>query len=308
MRDEQETIESILRAAGQPVRRPGDPIEVYQRPPEDPAFEDPAPYGSARSFLQGLVMLAMTAAGTAFFGGLSYQARLGGRTGETAVLGLLLTPVALMLLGLAVPSSFDVGRGFFAQVRRPGWRWPNAWPGPGTHLTPKGWAYTISPMLCLLAGSVVPLFFGPPGLFHASAVSHELGLIAAGVSAGIMCLGTILIAPGGRYGVALVIVAGAYGALAQSWVNMHYDGSEGRAFTATVLAWTYVPEHGAGRGHHAAEYRLTLGPWGPIAKQTDFGFPVTTAHAPAAGSGLCMVLHTGFLGSPWYDQPNLDGC
>ena len=59
---------------------------------------------------------------------------------------------------------------------------------------------------------------------------------------------------------------------------------------------------------NAVEYRLTIGPWGPVAKPTHFGYPATPANPPWPGERLCMAPRTGGPGRAWNDQSEMSRC
>jgi hypothetical protein len=92
---------------------------------------------------------------------------------------------------------------------------------------------------------------------------------------------------------ALFAVAYAYGIVAQ--LDTRLDRAPPQRFRVTVL-----DKHLSGGTHSPLRRILTVEPWGPRAETDDITVDGDTFHAVKRGASVCISLHPGALGIPWY--------
>jgi hypothetical protein len=93
--------------------------------------------------------------------------------------------------------------------------------------------------------------------------------------------------------VTLGVIAYVCGVLAIADVQL--DTSRPDVFRTQVLDARTQESRGG------TSYVLTLAPWGPVAESSDIHIPFALYHGLSRGDTVCMSLHRGRLGLPWYD-------
>jgi hypothetical protein len=95
-----------------------------------------------------------------------------------------------------------------------------------------------------------------------------------------------------------VIVMAVLGALylgaAVLLVDVRFDRAPPTVFRTTIT--DKYETHGKSTGYH-----LDVPPWGPLTQPGSVGVSSTLYAAAQQGDPICMTLHPGLLGTPWYD-------
>ena len=149
----------------------------------------------------------------------------------------------------------------------------------------------------LVGGGVMGAIFAAigPELFDA-----HMQLIggAAGLAAGLAVAFATPARPslGGpiQYVVVMAVFGALYGVAASTIVDVRFDRSPPQLFRSTVTD-KYVT-HGKSTSYH-----LEIAPWGPSARESSVGVSESIYDAAQVGDPICMNLHAGLLGAPWYN-------
>lgn len=148
----------------------------------------------------------------------------------------------------------------------------------------------------LVGGGVLGAIFAAigPDLFDA-----QMQLIGGGVglAAG---LGLAFATPGRpslgapiQYAALMAVFGGLYGMAAVTVVDVRFDGAPAQLYRTSVT--DKYETHGKTTGYH-----LQLAPWGPRGQATSVGVSDVAYNAAQSGDPICMSLHPGVLGAPWY--------
>lgn len=92
----------------------------------------------------------------------------------------------------------------------------------------------------------------------------------------------------------MLITGGAYSVGLVNAMNTLLDRSEPQVYQ--TLIW----DMHMSRGNKGMKYYLLVAPWGPIAYSDELDVPKRTYDAYNVGDPVCLGLHPGFLGAPWY--------
>jgi hypothetical protein len=181
---------------------------------------------------------------------------------------LLVSPLAAVGLAASAPALFEIrqrggGRGFSPLV------------GGG--------------VLGAIIGALGPHVIG----------SLPMQLIGAGVG-GVVGLGVAFATPGRpslagpiQYVAMLAVLGLAYCAAAVTVVDVRFDPGQTKLYQTTLT--NKYESHGK-----STSYYLQVPAWGPQTMQTNVGVPSRLYGAVQPGDPICMTLHPGALGAPWY--------
>ena len=186
--------------------------------------------------------------------------------GVLASVLMLTIPLVVLSLVLAAPGSFESGR-----VRR------------GVN------GLIALPFMSLLFSNLYHAQIDPywPALPGALAAIVVLPLAwnirsAPGVSSPIAMLGVV------------AFCAGAYGYGATSVVDIQFDFSAGDVSQVQVL------DKHEYSGRHSHSYNLNLPAWGPRTGPNSIEVSAATYRAVNIGDNVCITLHPGAVGLPWF--------
>lgn len=95
--------------------------------------------------------------------------------------------------------------------------------------------------------------------------------------------------------IAMVLLTAPYGGGAGMQLNVRLDSSVAQVYPVKVISKEV---------HHSAKsgdsWYLRLAPWGPVTQPRSFRVPYVRYRATHTGEVVCVLLHAGALGIPWY--------
>lgn len=150
----------------------------------------------------------------------------------------------------------------------------------------------------LVGGGVLGAIFAAigPDLFdaHMQLIGGGVGL-AAGVGLAFATPSRPSLGSPIQYVVLLAVFGALYGMAAVTVVDTRFDNAPAQLYRTTVT--DKYETHGK-----TTSYHLQLAPWGPRDQSTSVGVSDVAYNAAQPGDPICMNLHPGVLGAPWYEQ------
>jgi hypothetical protein len=133
-----------------------------------------------------------------------------------------------------------------------------------------------------------------PDLFdaHMQLIGGAAGL-AAGLAAAFATPARRSLGAPIQYAALMAMFGALYGMAAVTVVDVRFDRAPAQVYRTSVTG--KYETHGRTTGYH-----LDLAPWGPQAQAGSVGVSGTAYAAAQPGDPICMSLHPGVLGAPWY--------
>jgi hypothetical protein len=133
-----------------------------------------------------------------------------------------------------------------------------------------------------------------PDLFdaHLQLIGGAVGL-AAGLGLAFATPGRPSLGAPIQYAALMAVFGALYGMAAVTVVDVRFDRAPAQIYRTSVT--DKYETHGKTTGYH-----LQLAPWGPRGQATSVGVSDVAYNAAQPGDPICMSLHPGVLGAPWY--------